>query len=547
MSAVDWKNGDNQITIFGVMSLTQGSPPPVLLNIDIGGWFAPWGLTTLHPALELNLSNTIEQKSKYTFWYDGKFLRIKPDYKGYSYVNAGVEQQRIHGELFITRLFYLSKGKVLDTWPFSITNNRLICLNGNLGKPVMMVNSNDINYTVTWCESTLGACNNNVQFQQWISLKNMIGCCTPGAKPDYCSIAGFSIDSPTSCSVIMHDVCQKDWIQGKSGSQPCQLYLESYGTYPAVGKAVQLTISNEINKRKPANYNSSRDGNDPFYTTAIPFLCSDKAQGACDGILYQYCAQFTTDDLQNDITKTGGTLRKLCGCHLSNGDCPINGNLNIKHCGCEDLIKPEIADSISKCTPLAKDQYNLPIQDNSCIPTCHLPKTIKSGSPAKICPATTCIIGNIDINNLNSQGGVYFTQICGGGKGNCYISDIDINKINSTGKITLDQKCGACYQFDPKTKIATPIDCGTLKPGSGKPPVPTPTPGPSGEPGLKGITGWFKKHRDIAIVGGVFFVILTIIIIYLIYGAPTSKTKYSTSSPEYKMDIPYGYNPYETC
>jgi len=550
MEPVDWKNGDNQITVFGANTINIGKQPLRFLSVDVEPYTkVPFGLTQQYPILKVGLTLGPGEKSKYTLWYDGKYMRIKPDYINfkkwkYSYVNPGLD-------INLNKLYYLTGvPRAIDTWPAIIDSHyRIVWQNANLGHPIATIINGIPGLPLSWCGGV--GCNITlVPYQQWISLKNILNCCSPGAVSDYCETANYSIKNPVTCPAIMYSMCKKDWVKGKGGNQICQSYLDSYAKYPGIGEAVTLTVSNEINKRNPSNYNSSRDGKDPFYTTAMPFLCSSKAQGACDSILSQYCSQFTIKDLQNDVKETGGTLINLCGCHLSDGNCPVNGNLRIKHCGCDDFVDEDVKSL--KCTPLAKNQYAIPgpIQDTSCMPTCHLPQTIKRGQiTPRICPATTCIFNDININSLQSGGPITFEQVCGSnGQGNCYISDIDINKINSSGKVTLEQKCGACFQYDPTTLSSTQVNCGTLKPGQTPTPPPTPPPQGSKIPNLSGITAWFSKHRDVAIVGGLFLLVLVAIIIFIIYGVPSKRRPKRYSEGSSSLDIPYGYNPYvKTC
>ncbi|MDB4769497.1 hypothetical protein OAG24_00890 [bacterium] len=287
----------------------------------------------------------------------------------------------------------------------------------------------------------------------WIDSDTARWCCsTPNIlSPDkkYCDPSYMPNTPGGTCPSLMLELCQNKW-----DSTACKNYLQAFKNSPDAHQVVKTAIVNELNRREPPDYTPARDNKDPFLTTTTPSLCST-VPGACDGLLNQYCAQFTRSDLNKDIT-----LQRLCGCHMSKGEQPSFSELKLEN----PTVQP--------------NQYIYPGVDIECDPTCRfsntIPYSVKIGNtwvPAK-CDATTCILSNISLNDINSTGGFNIDQNCGGcGDGNCscYITDVIINKINSQGKVNLKQNCGSCYvtKQGESGANAKRVECATLGPYAG--------------------------------------------------------------------------------
>ena len=156
-------------------------------------------------------------------------------------------------------------------------------------------------------------------------------------------------------------------------------------------------------------------------------------------------------------------------------------------------------------TTIQPNQYPFPILQ-SCDPLCNIGNIIQQGPPPQ-CTQTVCIIDNVNINQVNSQGDTTLNQACGGtygSGGTCYIDETTINEINAQGDININQNCGQCFSFDPNNPENTqPILCGGSSPTNGL---------------WEQILNWIEDNKLTVIGVSIFiFLIVLAIIIFILY------------------------------
>jgi len=352
---------------------------------------------------------------------------------------------------------------------------------------------------------TIGDC-------RWIDHSEAVKCCTDETLSRFdiirhCSPNYDPASNITACPVLMLDECVKDWTSTK-----CKAYLSSFKNQENARKTIQMAIRNYINSKDPPDFTPKKDDDDPFFTSTMPNLCQTVV-GACDDILYQYCAQFTRENLNDSKT-----LQRLCGCHLSDGSTPPDAGLKLKN------------------TTIQPNQYPYPGINIWCDPVCRFAGTIEEAYQSdgrwnpRECKSTTCIIDNVTVNEVNSCGGFNINMVCGGckketaGCSSCYISNVTANIINSCGKVNLEQNCGACYVFDQDNPAAAKkVNCGTLGP---RPPGP---PGPDGN-WVDRLEKWFSRgnNKFYVAIGSILLIIIAIIVTIVI----TRKHKKSSVANE---------------
>lgn len=328
---------------------------------------------------------------------------------------------------------------------------------------------------------------------KWRTDQEAFACCTADPKSyqgnqpfepgktfleSYCADAFMPDNLGSQCSNFMLNICEKNW-----DSEACTKYLQSFANNSNVKQVAQTTIINYINNmsnktscgtnqyttpnspnrcKPPGSSEYRDDSKDDFLVNTLPFLCNAGNDGAtvgtgiCDGILNQYCAQFTREDLLN--LDNNGTLQMLCGCHLSSSSSGTVNNVGL------NLGNPVVQ----------PNQYPYPGITSACDPICSYSKTIPAAGPS--CASTVCILDNISINEINStvNGGITINQACkntgGSGRATCYISGLDINSINSqTGGVQIKNGCDACYAFCPDEDwdqnapaSAVKVDCNNI-------------------------------------------------------------------------------------
>nr|QBK86531.1 MAG: hypothetical protein LCMAC102_03260 [Marseillevirus LCMAC102] len=400
------------------------------------------------------------------------------------------------------------KGGKPTLWAYDQKQGFLI--GKNLGEPAYYLCADETGlYTIS--ETGLYPPDNSCK---WIDYSEAVKCCTetfpPSDVDEYCSPNYNPSSQITACPVLMVDKCVGDWT-----SLECKAYLSSFKNQENARKTVQMAVRNYINSKDPPDFNPQRDSNDPFYTSTMPNLCQTVV-GACDDVLYQYCAQFTRENIDNNKT-----LQKLCGCHLSDGNPPPNAGLNLKN------------------VSFQPNQYPYPGIDSWCDPICRFSGTIEEAYQSngmwnpRECKSTTCILDNITVNEVNSCGGFNIDMVCGGCKGktagcsSCYISDVTANIINSCGKINLKQHCGSCYIFDQDNPAAAKkVSCGTLSP---QPEPPSPDEG-----WISRLKRWFDEGDNKLYVGISVLVISLLIIVTIIIIVIGRKRKEKKKMLEFK-------------
>lgn len=362
---------------------------------------------------------------------------------------------------------------------------------------------------------------------KFIDDSNAAKCCSlsdaeTSAFADVCPNPFNPSRGDTLCPSFMADYCKDHWGDNTDTGRFCTAYLQNS---PSSVETVRETIMNYLVNANRTNYgklpqdyispsvavnskfrkdpNSSisnryctvdpvsktgscprDDSKDPFMINTLPFLCTfgDKQgvqglQGVCDDILWDYCQQFSREDIAGDSLDP--TLLNICGCHL----LPTTANG-------QSFSSPNIAGKslyLQGQPQGASPYYNegsASIDPNKCDPLC-----INSQLPTinGRCTTQQCIIDDVTINAYKSNiGSINISQNCN--NGSCYFSDITVSAFNSNvdGSLQLAQDCGCCYTFtNGDVSTAQLVDCTTFQPsascshGGSTPVKPPPTP-PSG-------------------------------------------------------------------
>jgi len=174
--------------------------------------------------------------------------------------------------------------------------------------------------------------------------------------------------------------------------------------------------------------------------------------GSCSDMLTNYCSQYSADDLA-----ANPNLVRWCGCYLPDSEY-------VKYVNQYQINK--------ECSPLCARNGNIPMVD-------------PVGTTPVVCNSDTCLIDAISVNLINTtvNGGINFSQICGGCGGDvtingdgtssatssctCIMENNTISGFNSSigGSINLNQQCGSsiCYQDNPDVNgpAKIQIDCAS--------------------------------------------------------------------------------------
>ena len=128
----------------------------------------------------------------------------------------------------------------------------------------------------------------------------------------------------------------------------------------------------------------------------------------CKPILENFCRTVTRKDVfEND------DLKVLCGCYMPEEQYPYRGFISLD------------------CSTTCNGIDNIQPKDWNC-------------------DQTVCIIDNVTINEVDSEGNINLSQICGGGQNSvCLLKDININQVNSKvgDGVHIDQQCRSCYNW----------------------------------------------------------------------------------------------------
>jgi len=206
------------------------------------------------------------------------------------------------------------------------------------------------------------------------------------------------------------------------------------------------------------------DSTDPYFTDTLQYLCNTPqtnmcarpATGVCDEILQYWCQEFDRDDLLAD-----STLMNICGCSLlpSSGSPSSYDKPKTKWIG-EDGQIQTWRDTTGPPQPQSPYYINSTTGDN-CDPLC---VNSKINQCVGVCQGTFCIIDDVTVNIINSSGGdINLQQICtncGDSGCQCYIGDVDVNNINSDTQVQMETICDACYSFtDNNLSTAVQVNC----------------------------------------------------------------------------------------
>lgn len=197
--------------------------------------------------------------------------------------------------------------------------------------------------------------------------------------------------------------------------------------------------------------------------------------GACDGALETFCSTVTRKDVVQNPD-----LEILCGCFMPPEQYPYRGFV-----------------------------------DWSCSQTCNGQDNIKRRGWK--CNQTVCIIDDVDINMIDSEGNINLNQICGNTSGDsvCLLKDVNVNEVNSRtgGGVQVNQQCKKCYKWvgskeNEPTLLSLP---GNYTSEGWKPPpgwVETPCTGRGGTP--------FSGDKKWVAIGIVILLLLALVFIALV-------------------------------
>lgn len=278
------------------------------------------------------------------------------------------------------------------------------------------------------------------------------------------------------CNQYMEGVCPNqaalsNWL---SKGKNCGTYIAN--APPGAVAATKSILSGAMESQFPVPYKKGIMTNPAsFFSQKLKLAKTycPMIPGACDKALGNFCHTVTRED----VTKSPDLL-SLCGCFMQPGQYPYNG-----------------------------------IVDTNCSMTCNGQGVIKP--KGWNCKQTVCIIDNVDINMVNSEGNVNLNQLCGStGDSVCLLKDIDINAVNSRvggGGVTINQQCTRCYKWsgDPTGRI--PDDVLMQHPGFETPEGYVPGPGWTSTP--CGVGGSFQYNKKWVLYGGIAFLILGLVLL----------------------------------
>lgn len=302
--------------------------------------------------------------------------------------------------------------------------------------------------------------------------------CDVGSQPVYCCGTGFCPDG-NACGKVMTDYCLK-YGETAQGMEVCKNFLKL-----TLNPSSRASVASNFlqSKLQPASTGgsgvcskmslvecSTNSKTKPVVEDVIE-ICN-LAPGACNELLKEYCSTVKQSDLVGNTT-----LTKLCGCFLPASEYKFGGIVD------------------TECSPVCVWPGGICISESvpeNVLPVC---KTCKQGN---------CIISDVNINQINSQGSVNFNQYCPASSNpatsNCYIDNLVINEINSEGRIALGQNCNKCFTYSAKTGESSEVNCKTFKPMS------------------KGIWGklveWFENNVKKSF--GVVIGLIVIVIIFMV-------------------------------
>jgi len=194
---------------------------------------------------------------------------------------------------------------------------------------------------------------------------------------------------------------------------------------------INTALSALFDKAFPSGFQSP--GLSSAFQDQMMSLCQKYPEACRDG-LDSYCKRYNRSQLEGNINAV-----KLCGCYLPDQEYAVYESL-----------------------------YSIP---RTCDPFCANTQTVPLVGPVyekEICTSNVCLIDNITVNLINSEGGnIGFTQVCGGCGGNtscnCTISNVSITAVESTlGNINLKQEClGSLKCYTTTNGVSFEVPCTT--------------------------------------------------------------------------------------
>lgn len=351
---------------------------------------------------------------------------------------------------------------------------------------------------------------------------NMVNCCSGLASssdvcaPETCAASDPSTNNPSTGASGCHDTmlafCTPDnWTsssvswQGLNipGEVACDTYAKTVNSEVKVDgqhTSAQALIRNAIQTFYAPGSGNTPQTPHPFVQKAI--VLARQNPGLVDDILTNVCSQYKRGDLvvgpktPTDPNRTN--LIQTCGCFLP-----------------------------------ASEYYTDPQTNVACDTLCAYPGAIPKGNgqgAALQCGGTTCVINNVAVDLLNSNGGsIDFSQVCGNCQSNgtssgpcrCLFGDNSVSVIGngSIAGVQVADKCGECFnmtQNSDGTFSLSKVDCGSIPP-------PTPS---GGGTGIFGDIGkWITEHIALTVVIVVVLIVLiTVIIVSIVYAEKKRQT-----------------------
>ena len=152
--------------------------------------------------------------------------------------------------------------------------------------------------------------------------------------------------------------------------------------------------------------------------------------GVCDQALFNFCSQYSYQDLLYDQP-----LTELCGCFLPQAEY---------------------------------NQYSSIVSmPRQCAPICNQDNTIKTGNLGLMqwdrCDRDICLIDDLTINAIYSDIDVNVSQVCGGcgaegGQCTCIMSNLDFTAVDSNVRLDIEQNC---HQTTCHNKQDGNVNCQT--------------------------------------------------------------------------------------
>ena len=346
---------------------------------------------------------------------------------------------------------------------------------------------------------------------------NMVNCCAGlSSSSDVCAPETCAASDPSSntgtgasgCHAAMMQFCTPaNWINNAVGWQgltvqgevACDTYVKTANSTVKVdgtNNSSQAIIRNAIQQYyAPGSGNNPKTPTDAFAQKAV--VLARQYPGLVDDILTGVCSQYKRGDLTVQPTTqydpNGTNLIQTCGCFLP-----------------------------------ATEYYIDPETNVACDTLCAYPGAIPKGNGqggALQCGGTTCVINNVAVDLLNSNGGsIDFSQVCGNcspgsGPCRCLFGDNSVSVIgnSSIAGVQVADKCGECFnmvQNPDGTFTLNKVDCGSIQPPSG---------GGGGGDIFNDAWTWIKGHAIISVIIAVIVLFFIIGLIFLIVYAEKKK------------------------